>query len=60
MKKELGDCTKRLSLCFDFSNSTGGCSKSMSLDKTMVSPCVQQVAARQRVEGEAAVGAAET
>lgn len=30
MKKELGDCTRRLSLCFLFSSSAGGLSKSMS------------------------------
>lgn len=34
MKNELGDCTSRLSLCFCFSSSTGGCSRSMSLART--------------------------
>ncbi len=34
MKKELGDCTRRFSLCFLLSNSTGGCSKSISFEST--------------------------
>lgn len=34
MKKELGDCTNRLSLCFLFSSSAGGFSKSISFWRT--------------------------
>ena len=34
MKKEFGDCTRRLSLCFLFSNSAGGFSKSISFCRT--------------------------
>ena len=34
MKKLLGDWTSRLVLCFCFSRSAGGCSRSMSLDST--------------------------
>lgn len=34
MKKELGDCTKRLSLCFLFSSSAGGLSRSISFGRT--------------------------
>ena len=34
MKKELGDCTRRLSLCFLFSSSAGGFSRSMSFGRT--------------------------
>ncbi|KAK3412919.1 hypothetical protein EUGRSUZ_I01578 [Eucalyptus grandis] len=34
MKKELGDCTRRLSLCFLFSSSAGGFSKSISFWST--------------------------
>lgn len=34
MKKELGDWTRRFNLCFFFSSSAGGCSKSMSLERT--------------------------
>jgi hypothetical protein len=34
MKNEFGDCTSRLSLCFRFSNSEGGCNKSISLEST--------------------------
>lgn len=34
MKKELGDCTSRLSLCFLFSSSAGGLSRSMSFWRT--------------------------
>ena len=30
MKKELGDCTRRFSLCRRCSSSRGGCSRSMS------------------------------
>jgi hypothetical protein len=34
MKKELGDCTRRFSLCFLLSSSTGGCSRSISFEST--------------------------
>lgn len=34
MKKLLGDCTRRLSLCLRFSSSAGGLSKSISLCRT--------------------------
>lgn len=36
MKKELGDCTRRFSLCFRFSSSAGGCKRSISLESTMM------------------------
>ena len=36
MKKEFGDWTRRLSLCFLFSNSAGGFSKSISFWRTIV------------------------
>ncbi|MFS8030836.1 hypothetical protein Hanom_Chr17g01538791 [Helianthus anomalus] len=36
MKKEFGDCTRRLSLCFLFSNSAGGFSRSTSFGKTCI------------------------
>jgi hypothetical protein len=47
MKKELGDCTKRLSLCFCFSSSAGGLSRSISLCST----CVLRRRWRQRGPG---------
>lgn len=34
MKKELGDCTSLFNLCFLFSSSAGGCSKSISFEST--------------------------
>ena len=34
MKKLFGDCTSRFVLCFCFSNSAGGCRRSMSLERT--------------------------
>lgn len=34
MKKEFGDCTSRFVLCFCFSSSAGGCSRSMSVEST--------------------------
>jgi hypothetical protein len=34
MKKELGDCTRRLSLCFFFSSSAGGWRRSISFEST--------------------------
>lgn len=38
MKKEFGDCTRRLYLHFCFSKSAGGCSRSISLDSTCAGP----------------------
>lgn len=43
MKKELGDCTRRLSLCFLISNSADGCSKSTSFWRTYSMNKINQI-----------------
>lgn len=42
MKNELGDCTRRLSLCFCCSSALGGFSRSMSLCRTILIAAIRK------------------